>query len=107
MSLSEKRCCRNAMREARAPIVLKDVFLLIIAGALVALLAGQAVAQSTEVVRDWDFAKGLQGWETNQTAKVQQAADGIVVTTDGRDPQLLSPPLDIAPHDGDALEVRM
>ena len=107
MSLSQKRRCLTATREARASSGLKHEYLLFIAGALVALLAGPALAQSPEVVREWDFVKGIQDWQPNQTAKVRQAADGIVVTTDGRDPQLLSPPLDIAPHDGDVLEVRM
>ena len=107
MSLSQKRRCLTATREARAPSVLRHDFRLFTAAALVALLAGPALAQSPEVMREWNFAKGLQDWQPNQTAKVKQAADGIVVTTDGHDPQLLSPPLDIAPHDGDVLEVRM
>ena len=107
MGLSEKRRCLAATREAGTSGVLKHDFLLFIAGALVAWVAGPALAQSPEVVREWEFAKGLQGWQPNQSAKVKQSADGIVVTTDGRDPQLLSPPLDIAPHDGDVLEVRM
>src|ERR1035437_11043191 len=107
MSHSQERRCLTVAREARASSGLKHDFRLFTAAALVALRAGPALAQSPEVVREWNFAKGLQDWQPNQTAKVKQAADGIVVSTDGRDPQLLSPPLDIAPHDGDVLEVRM
>jgi hypothetical protein len=89
MSLSQKRRCLTATREARASSGLKHEYLLFIAGALVALLAGPALAQSPEVVREWDFVKGIQDWQPNQTAKVRQAADGIVVTTDGRDPVVI------------------
>ncbi len=107
MSLTQRRRCLIATCAARAPSILKGAFLIVLAGALVASLVGTAFSQSPEVVREWNFAKGLQGWQPNETAKVKQAANGIVVTTDGRDPQLLSPPLDIATQDGDALEVRM
>ena len=77
---------------------------LLVVAALLAQWAS-AVAQPREVVREWDFSKGLQGWSPNATAHVRQVADGIEVSTDGMDPQLLSPPLDLEPHDGDILEV--
>jgi hypothetical protein len=79
---------------------------LLIAAVLLAL-ASPSRAASSGVAYQCDFAKGLQGWAPNATAAVKQAPDGIVVTTDGRDPQLLSPRLDIEPREGDALEVRM
>ncbi len=60
-----------------------------------------------QVVCEWDFARGTQGWVSNRTARIKEAKDGIVVETDGSDPQLMSPVLHIQPAKGDLLEVRM
>ncbi len=74
--------------------------------ALIAVIATlPAFAEAPEVAYAVDFAKGLQGWKPNGTAKVTAAKNGIVVTTNGVDPVLISPDLDIEPRTGDVLEV--
>ncbi|MHB8969125.1 MAG: glycoside hydrolase family 99-like domain-containing protein [Pirellulaceae bacterium] len=73
-----------------------------------AALGTPAVAgEDVQVVCEWDFSRGMQGWVANSSARVQEGKDGIVIETDGRDAQLMSPKLDIAPQAGDVLEVRM
>ena len=59
------------------------------------------------VVCEWDFARGTQGWVSSRTVHIKEANDGMVVETDGSDPQLMSPVLRIQPAKGDLLEVRM
>jgi hypothetical protein len=66
-----------------------------------------AAGEDVQVVCEWDFARGMQGWVANSTAQVKPDKDGIVIETDGRDPQLMSPTLDIEPRKGDVLEVQI
>ena len=75
--------------------------------ACAALGALPVAGEDAQVVCEWDFARSMQGWIPNATAHVKQDRDGIVIETDGRDPQLLSPTLDIQPRAGDVLEVRL
>lgn len=75
--------------------------------ACAALCLFSAAGEESQVLAQWDFSKGVQGWVPNAAAPVKQAPDGIMIETDGRDPQLTSPALDIAPQDGDVIEVRM
>lgn len=76
--------------------------------ALLALLVTvPALAEAPQVVYSVDFTRGLQGWQPNATARVTEAKDGIVVTTNGIDPILVSPDLAIEPRAGDVLEVRI
>jgi hypothetical protein len=79
----------------------------IVSALLVLLLPLSALADTPEVAYAVDFTKGLQGWRPNATARVTEAKDGIVVTTNGVDPILVSPEIDIEPRAGDVLEVRI
>lgn len=77
------------------------------AAAALALAANCRVADTPQVVCAWDFTRGLEGWQPGATARVSPARDGIVVTTDGNDPILVSPKIDVEPRPGDVLEVRL
>lgn len=73
----------------------------------VALGAFAASEPNAQVVCQWDFSRGLEGWVPNAAARVKPDHEGLVVGTDGRDAQLVSPDLDIEPRPGDVIEVRM
>jgi hypothetical protein len=76
--------------------------------AVCAALGAFSVAdENVQVVCEWDFSRGMQGWVPNSTAHVKEDKNGIVIETDGRDAQLMSPKLDIEPQTGDVLEIEM
>ena len=81
--------------------------MVLILAACAALGAFPAATEGEQVVCEWDFARCMQGWIPNGTAHVKPDKDGIVIETDGRDPQLMSSKLNIQPRAGDVLEVRM
>lgn len=72
-----------------------------------AALALAGALDGEQVLAEWDFGKGLQGWTPGPTAQVTEIKGAIVIETNGRDPVLASPVISIMPQDGDLLEVRM
>ena len=63
--------------------------MVLILAACAALGAFPAATEGEQVVCEWDFARCMQGWIPNGTAHVKPDKDGIVIETDGRDPQLI------------------
>ncbi len=83
------------------------MIVVLILAACAALGAFPAATEAEQVICEWDFARGMQGWIPKGTAHVKQDKDGIEIETDGRDPQLMSSKLNLQPRVGGVLEVRM
>ena len=79
----------------------------LILAACAVLGAFPAVTGDEPVACEWNFEHGMQGWAPGEKDRVKPTKDGIVIETDGHDPLLISPKLDIQPRAGDVLEVRM
>lgn len=71
------------------------------------LAACPAAGEEVEVVCAWDFTRDMQGWVANSATHVRHDQDGLLIESDGRDLQLMSPALEFSPQKGDRLEVRM
>jgi hypothetical protein len=72
-----------------------------------ALSACPAADEDNQVVWQWNFADGIQGWTASANARVKPDKDCIVIETDGDDAQLLSPVTAIEPRGGDVIEVQI
>ena len=63
---------------------------------------------ASPIVEAWDFTRGTQGWSpTNDLARFERGADGIVTRAIGGDPYMFGPSISVAAETAPYLEIRM
>jgi hypothetical protein len=60
-----------------------------------------------KVLAEWRFDHGVPGWQPSASVHTRPDGDAVAIETDGTDPIMIGPQIQLDPHDGDVLEVRL
>jgi hypothetical protein len=63
--------------------------------------------QGEQVLAEWRFDRGLQGWQPNRNFHIRQDGGALAIESNGTDPILVGPDIHVDTRDGDVLEVRL